>query len=47
MTLLGIIWLFFGGAFVVVLSALAYDMLTAWWEARKWAEKYGRVPKKR
>ncbi|WP_281175993.1 hypothetical protein [Thermococcus celericrescens] len=42
MTPLGIIWLFFGGAFAVVFSALAYDAFTAWWEARKWAERYGK-----
>ncbi len=41
-----LIWLFFGGAFVVVLSALAYEMFSTWWEARKWAERYSKVMKK-
>lgn len=43
---LGVIWLVFGGAFAVVLSALVYDMLAAWWKARKWASKYEKVLKR-
>lgn len=39
---IAIVWAFVGGAFAVVLFSLAYDMLAAWWEARKWAERYGR-----
>ncbi|WCN28452.1 hypothetical protein [Thermococcus kodakarensis] len=41
-----LIWLFFGGAFVVVLSAFAYEAFMEWREARKWAERYSKVMKK-
>ncbi|WP_157255051.1 hypothetical protein [Palaeococcus ferrophilus] len=43
---IAIVWAFVGGAFAVVLSALAYDALAAWWEARKWASKYEKVLKR-
>ncbi|BAD84802.1 hypothetical membrane protein [Thermococcus kodakarensis KOD1] len=46
MTILSVIWLAFGGVFAVVLSAFAYEAFMEWREARKWAEKYGKVMKK-